>query len=188
MDMPPELAQKTDEELALLVQGNNDTAFGVLMNRYQPKMLRYGKRFLADESLIEDAVQEVFIKTYQNIQGFDGDRPFSPWIYRIAHNTFVNALRQKSRNPIIAVDLDALIAHPSYERDPESEEEVAEIKKRIDEGLANLSSKYREVLILYYVENLSYQEIADILRVPLGTVGIRMKRARESLKNYVDKT
>lgn len=186
--MPPELAEKTDEELAQLVQGNNDAAFGVLMHRYQPKMLRYGKRFLADESLIEDAVQEVFIKTYQNIQGFDHDRPFSPWIYRIAHNTFVNTLRQKSRSPIITVDFDALVAHPSYERDPEGEEEVAQIKKLIENGLSALSPKYREVLVLYYIEDMGYQEIADILRVPLGTVGIRLKRAREALKNYVDKT
>ena len=62
------LLDKTDEELATLVQGNNDEAFGVLMNRYQPKLLRYGRRFLVNGDHIEDVVQEVFIKTYQNIK------------------------------------------------------------------------------------------------------------------------
>ena len=179
------LSQKTDEELAALVQGKNEDAFGVLMSRYQPKLLRYGRRFLLDVAPIEDVVQEVFIKTYQNIQEFDTTRPFSPWIYRIAHNLFVNALRSNSRQPFIAVDLDMFSAHAAYEIDPAGDEEREQMKALIDTGLSALVPIYREVIILYYVEQLEYQEIAEILHVPIGTVGIRLRRAREALKKYV---
>lgn len=179
------MSQKTDEELAALVQGKNEEAFGVLMHRYQPKLLRYGRKFLSDSAPIEDVVQEVFITTYQNIQSFDAARQFSPWIYRIAHNLFVNALRAKSRQPFITVDLDLFSAHTAYEIDPAGEEERTEMKVLVDQGLAALTPIYREILILYYLEQLSYQEIAEVLHVPTGTVGIRLRRAREALKKYV---
>ena len=112
------LSRKTDAELAELVQGKNEQAFGVLMNRYLPKLLRYGRKFLATDAPIEDVVQEVFIRVYQNIKSFDTTRPFSPWIYRIAHNLFANALRHDSRHPLLTVDLDTLSAHTAYEIDP----------------------------------------------------------------------
>jgi RNA polymerase sigma-70 factor (ECF subfamily) len=182
------LQEKTDEELAALVQGKNEEAFGVLMSRYQPKLLRYGRTFLADTAPIEDVVQEAFIRTYQNILSFDPARPFSPWIYRIAHNLFANALRQKSRQPFFTVDFDMFAAHPAYETDPAEDEEREQVRALIDRGLNELTPAYREVLVLYYVEQLSYQEIAEVLRVPVGTVGIRLRRARESLKRYVQRT
>ncbi|MFI5260653.1 MAG: RNA polymerase sigma factor [Candidatus Paceibacteria bacterium] len=180
------LSQKTDEELAALVQGNNEAAFGVLMNRYQPKLLRYGRRFLAEHAPIEDVVQEVFIRTYQNIQSFDTTKPFSPWIYRIAHNLFVNALRHNSRQPFITVDLDMFAAHTAYEIDPAADEEREHARALVDQSLDALAPIYREVIILYYLEHLSYQEIAEVLRVPTGTVGIRLRRAREAMKKYVE--
>lgn len=184
--MDEKLDQKADEELATLVQGKNEAAFGVLMSRYQPKLLRYGRRFLSENAHIEDAVQEVFIKAYQNIQSFDATRSFSPWIYRIAHNTFVNTIRKNSRSPFITVDLDILSAYTAYEIDPAGDEEREHTKALIDRGLSTLAPIYREVIILHYIENLGYQEIADVLHVPLGTVGIRLYRAREALRKYVE--
>lgn len=181
-----ELQALADEELAELVQRKNEQAFGVLMKRYQPKMLRYGRRFLSDRAPIEDVVQEVFIKTYENIQSYDATRPFSPWIYRIAHNQFVSALRAHSRLPFITVDLDLFPAHASYEIDPAGDEEREQMRAFVDRGLESLSPIYREVLVLYYLEQLSYQEISDVLHVPVGTVGIRLRRAREALKRHVE--
>jgi RNA polymerase sigma-70 factor (ECF subfamily) len=177
---------RSDEALAALVQGNNQEALGVLMDRYQAKLMRYGRRFLAQDADIADAVQDVFIKAYENIQSFDATRRFSPWIYRIAHNTFVNELRRKSREPLLYIDLDTILAHPSYEFDPAAEEERTEMKALMDKGLSALSPAYKEVIILYYVEDQSYQEISEILEVPLGTVGVRLRRAREALKKYVE--
>lgn len=179
------LNDTTDEELARLVQGKNEEAFGVLMSRYQPKLLRYGRKFLSDNAPIEDVVQEVFIKMYQNIQSFDATRPFSPWIYRIAHNMFVNTLRSNSRLPFITVDLDLFSAHTAYEIDPAEDEERDNSRTLVEGGLKTLAPIYREVIILYYLEHLSYQNIAEILRVPVGTVGVRLRRAREALKMYV---
>ncbi len=172
---------RTDEELASQVQGNSDSAFGVLIERYQDRLLRYGRKFLSDEDHIEDIVQDVFIKTYQNIRSFDTSRKFSPWIYRVAHNAFVNALRKKHREPVISVDFDIFTAHPEHHYDPAEDEERRAMKSAVDSGLEEVSPLYKEILILYYIEELSYQEIADVLHVPLGTVSVRLRRGREAL-------
>ena len=107
--------QETDEQLAVLVQQGDKEKFGILMKRYEDKLLRYGRKFLSGKENIEDVVQEVFIKTYENIRSFDTTQKFSPWIYRIAHNTFVNGLKSYLRNPLYLFDYDALISHPVYE-------------------------------------------------------------------------
>jgi RNA polymerase sigma-70 factor (ECF subfamily) len=176
----------TDEALAALVQGNNQEALGVLMDRYQAKLLRYGRRFLSQDDSIVDVVQDVFIKAYENIQSFDVTRKFSPWIYRIAHNAFVNEIRRKSREPLMYLDLDTILAHPTYEFDPAADEERTHIQALMNKGLDALAPSYKEVIILYYIEELGYQEISDVLQVPVGTVGVRLRRARQALKDYVE--
>ncbi len=90
------MAEETDEMIASRVQAGDSEAFGELVERYQEKLLRYARKFLFDLDEARDPVQDVFIKAYQNIQSFDATRRFSPWIYRIAHNEFVNALKQRS--------------------------------------------------------------------------------------------
>jgi len=84
-----------DEAIALRVQNGDTDAFGTLITRYEVKMLRYGKKFLGQYEDIEDAVQDAFIKAYTNIQSFNTSMSFSPWIYRIAHNTFINVIKKK---------------------------------------------------------------------------------------------
>lgn len=192
----PNTAEKqvgeTDEALALLVQSDDkaagEHAFGTLMQRYEPKLSRYGKRFLFDSANIEDAVQDIFIKTYQNIQSFDATRRFSPWIYRIAHNVFVNTLRAASKGPVAVFDFDALLAHQVYEDPAEAEKEMEEMLVLLKAGLDVIAPAYREILILHYLEELSYQEIADVLQVPMGTVGVRLHRARAALKQHISQT
>jgi RNA polymerase sigma-70 factor (ECF subfamily) len=177
----------TDEQLALLIQQGDKEKFGLLMERYEQKLVRYGRRFLSSKDNIDDVVQEVFIKTYQNMKSFDTDQKFSSWVYRIAHNTFVNAIRKTSRGPLYIFDFDTLISHPVYEDPSAAEREQKEMKAMLDKGLDLLSDNYKEILILYYLEDLSYKEIADILRIPTGTVGIRLKRAKEALKKAYKK-
>ncbi len=178
---------KTDEELAVLVRQGIKEAFEILMDRYQSKLLRYGRKFLANEDHVEDVVQDVFIKTYENIQSFDATRKFSPWIYRIAHNAFINAIRKRQHESFFHLSLDSLTVHPMYEFDPAEEEEKNDMQQLVRKGLKALSPLYSEVIILYYLENQGYQEIADILHVPVGTVGVRLRRAREALKTYVER-
>jgi RNA polymerase sigma-70 factor (ECF subfamily) len=171
----------TDEEIAVRIQGGDHESIGFLIERYEKKLLRYGHKFLSAREDIEDIVQDVFVSAYQNIQSFDPSQTFSPWIYRIAHNALVNALRKSTRRPFLPFDFDALVAHVVYEDPAESERERRDMQAMIDVGLDTISPKYKEILILYYLEDLSYKEIADVLHVPQGTVGIRLSRARSQL-------
>ena len=177
----------SDEELARKVQDGDIDKFGVLMERYQAKLSRYGRKFLSNSDNIEDVVQDVFIKTYENIKSFDSSQRFSPWIYRIAHNTYINTIKKNSLNPLYLFDFDTLVSHTVIENPIEWESEQKEMKKIVDKGLAEIEPKYREILILYYLEELSYKEISDILHIPIGTVGVRIMRAKEILKETYNK-
>ena len=172
----------TDEDLARLVQKGDHEALAALMNRYTGKLLRYGGRFLASDDGIADVVQDVFVSVYKNIQDFDSTRRFSPWIYRIAHNAFVNVLRANARGPLYFEDFDRVIPHAIYEDPDAKEKESKEMRVLVGEGINELTPKFREVILLYYFENFSYQEISDILQIPMGTVSVRLARAREALK------
>jgi RNA polymerase sigma-70 factor, ECF subfamily len=182
------LESRLDEELVTAIQNGETALFGELMRRYQPKLERYGRRFLGDGDSIADAVQETFIKAYRNLQSFNAKLSFSPWMYRIAHNVFVNMLRSKSRSPFVAVDLDTFLPYASYDDPSDAERDRRDLRQAIDAGLSKVPVQYREVLILYYLEELSYAQIAEVLRVPQGTVGVRLKRAREALKKHLDPT
>ena len=171
----------TDEELAVRTQSGDHEAFGVLVERYEKKLSRYGRKFLRANEDIQDIVQEIFLNAYRNIQSFDSGQRFSPWIYRIAHNSFVNELRRKSRRPFFAIDFDSLVAHPHAAETSEQGTHEREMREMVERGLEVVSAQYREILLLYYQEELSYKEIADVLQVPMGTVGVRMRRAKEAL-------
>lgn len=174
-----------DEVIARAVQTGDREQFGIIVERYEQKLLRYGRKFLSGREDVEDIVQDAFLRAYQNIQSYDSSRPFSAWIYRIAHNAFVNRLRKNAYGPILVADFDTFIAHPQYEDPTLTERDHADIKSAVDAGLSELVSQYREVLILYYLEELSYKEIAEILQIPIGTVGIRLSRARTALKKVL---
>ena len=85
----------TDEKIMGLVQSGQEDFFGILMDRYKSKMLRYARRFFFDSTSAEDLVQDVFVNAYVNINGFDISKKFSPWLYRIAHNYFINEIKKR---------------------------------------------------------------------------------------------
>jgi RNA polymerase sigma-70 factor, ECF subfamily len=174
--------QLSDEALAENVQKGDREQFGILVERYEKKLIRYGRKFLSGREDIEDLVQDIFIKSYQNIKSFKLSERFSPWIYRIAHNTFINGLKKNLRKPLTLFDFDEVFSHVAYEDPVEKDRDETEIREMVAKGLGELAPKYKEALILYYVEELSYKEIAEIVAVPIGTVGIRIKRAKEALK------
>lgn len=179
--------QKSDEEIASQVQQGNTESFGVLVERYKTKITRYARRFLSNNQDIEDLVQDVFIKAYENIRSFNIKMKFSPWLYRIAHNEFVNALRKKSRLPLYFFDFDALLPHSLAKETADDKANEREIKNMLDKWLNKLSPKYREPLVLYYFEELGYQEIAEVLHIPVSTVGVRLNRGKDILKKYLKK-
>lgn len=177
-DMP----QQTDEEIASRVQHGDTDAFGALVERYDAKIARYARRFLSDEEGAKDVVQEVFIKAYVNIRSFDPARKFSAWLYRIAHNEFVNELKRMRREPVSFIDLDELYGGPASPQTSDAPARRAEVRRQLEKHLRDLGPRYREPLVLYYFEELEYGEIADILHIPVSTVGVRLKRGREALK------
>lgn len=178
-------ADMTDEEIAARVQHGNAEIFGVLMARYEPKLSRYARKFLTHPDDCADVVQDVFIKSYTNIRSFDTARKFSPWIYRIAHNEFINTIRKKRREPVSFFDPDVLFPHPAAKETADGDLTRADLRGELDQGLSKLSAKYREVLVLYYFEELEYREIADILKIPIATVGVRLRRAKEMLRKNI---
>lgn len=181
------MQNKTDEEIAVLVQSGDIGSFSFLVERYEEKLKRYARKFLNNPDDIADVIQETLIKTYINIRGFDGDKKFSPWIYRIAHNELVNALKKKGRNPLLFFDADTFFPHPVSDEETDKKIKEDEIKKILDKCLNEISFKYREPLLLFYIEELSYKEIAEVMRVPVSTVGVRLKRGKKMLKKICDK-
>ena len=178
-------SEQSDENLARLVQNGDHQALAVLMDRYTGKLLRYGRRFIVSTDSISDVVQDVFVIVYENIKDFDATRQFSPWIYRIAHNAFVDILRKSTKGPIYGLDLDRVMPHSVYEDSTEDEKEKERMRVLLEKSLGGLSPAYREIIDLFYFENFSYQEIGDILHIPIGTVGIRLSRARTLLKKEI---
>lgn len=183
------MEQKTDEEIALMIQDGDKELFGMLVERYEQKLLRYASKFLSRNSAdAEDAVQESFLKAYANIQSFDAMRKFSPWIYRITHNQIINSLKKRGREPTVFFDYDTFF--PSFASKDKTDDEInrKELKEMIDSCLNKLEQKYREPMVLYYIEEFNYKEIADIMHIPMSTVGIRLKRGKEAMKKIYDKT
>lgn len=178
---------ESDEQVALRVQAGEADAFGELVERYQEKLMRYARKFLLDPDDAKDIVQDIFIKAYENIQSFDASRRFSPWIYRIAHNEFVNALKKRaSRRTIFAFDIDTLFPHLAAPDTADSAALERDMRSTLERFLDKVDAKYREPLVLYYLEGMDYKEISEILQVPVSTVGVRLARGRTALQKVSD--
>lgn len=177
-------AMPTDEDIAREVQNGDAERFGLLVQRYEERITRYGRKFLLGSD-IQDVVQEVFLKAFINIRSFDLSRKFSSWLYRIAHNEFINAIKKRSRLPLFSFDLDTLFPHLAASETAHGEVEKRETRRMLEGALATLDPKYREPLVLYYLEDLEYSEIAEIMRIPISTVGVRLARGKALLKKAI---
>jgi RNA polymerase sigma-70 factor (ECF subfamily) len=181
--MEQEFSLLKDEDIARQVQFGQIDSFNILINRYEKRMKNYARNFLSDREDVNDVLQEIFLKAYKNIKSFDADRKFSSWLYRIAHNEFVNVLKKRNKKTLPLFDLDVFF--PQYVKDGKDLTEEIDQKKMqeiIGKFTNKLEQKYREPIILYYFEDLSYKEISDVMQIPVSTVGIRIKRAKEVLK------
>jgi RNA polymerase sigma-70 factor (ECF subfamily) len=178
----------SDEIIASKVQDGDFEKFGILVERYQAKLIRYAKKFLFDQEDGQDLIQDVFIKAYANMQSFDSKRKFSSWIYRIAHNEFINAIKKKGREPLSFFDPDTLFPHPTAPGTADQDLKSAETKEMVEKFLDKLEAKYREPLVLYYYEDMDYKQISEIMRIPVSTAGIRIKRAKERLQKFYNQS
>jgi RNA polymerase sigma-70 factor (ECF subfamily) len=169
----------SDEEVVEKVKEDKE-AYAEIVKRYEEKLKRYVK-YLIGEGEVDEVVQETMIKVYVNLQGFETKKgKFSSWIYRIAHNEAMNKVKKKKHLSLEFNDWlkEVLPGKVNVEKEYEKKEE----KELVRRCLKSLEFKYRSVLSLYYLEDKSYEEISEILRLPVGTVGIRLKRGKERLK------
>jgi RNA polymerase sigma-70 factor, ECF subfamily len=184
-----EISDKTDEEIVVLVLENQDN-FLYLVRRYEPRLFRYVSRISnvsSDEA--EDILQDVFIKVYKNLNGFDPDLKFSSWIYRITHNEVISNYRKyKNKVKVVSFDKDTeFIKSLADEFDIEQDLNLAELKDKVLDILNKMSIKYRDVLVLRFLEGKSYREISDILKKPDGTVATLINRAKKEFLKILDK-
>ena len=180
-------SEYSDEELVALAL-ENEAAFAEIVNRYEARLRRYITRISSfPEEEVEEILQDVFVSIWKNIRGFDSRIKLSSWIYRIAHNQTISLFRKfKVRGRDQEAELTPELFLPT--NDDFSLEIDAKINAElIQTALLELPKKYREVLILRFFEDLSYDEIADILRCPVGTVSTLVARARKKFRSVVEK-
>lgn len=188
---------KSEEELDNMSDGElvtaaleNQRAFSYVVNRYEKKLSAYIKRLTnVDNDDLEDVLQEIFIKVYLNLNDFNDDLKFSSWIYRIAHNHVISRYRKfKSRPEGHAVSIDDDGAKNLVSAiNIETGTDLLLLKEAMVKVLSSLNKKYRELLILKFLEEKSYQEISDIIKKPLGTVASSINRAKLEFKLEMEK-
>jgi RNA polymerase sigma-70 factor (ECF subfamily) len=180
--------EPSDELLAAEAQKGDNEAFGKLVRRYEDRLLRYASRLLVSSDLEPaDVVQEAFIKAYVNLRSFDSGRRFSPWIYRIVHNELINSVRQKAREMVDFYDFDSFIPRLPSSRSSETEVDRKMLREQLDACLGKLPKNYREPLVLFAFEGMSYAEIGEVLHLPAGTVGVRISRGKKKLRESCQK-
>ena len=186
--------QATDEELIARFQKGDNYAFDLLVKRYKDPLLNFVFRFLNDATEAEDIVQETFLRLFKNKHYYKEVAKFSTWIYTIAGNLAKTELRRRRRRKFFSIshfmsqDKDYDI--PDEGRTPEQDANSMVTDSIIQEAIQKLSPKFKEVILLRDIQELSYEEIAQIVDVPLGTVKSRVNRARlklqEDLKDLVN--
>ncbi len=171
----------TDSQIIASVVGGDSDAYAVIVERYEPKLLRYANYILKDYDTASDAVQESFIKAYVNLRSFNTTKQFSPWIYRILHNEAMNIIKRKKKTIALGgadeTDDDFMVHFSTAEM-----LDKRMVNTDVRKCLTQLDVKYREVLALTYFDNLKYDEISDILHIPTSTVGVRIRRAKAILR------
>lgn len=180
----------TDEQLVARVQKGDKRSFDLLVLKYQHKVTALVRRFVKDPFEAEDVAQEAFIKAFRAIGSFRGDSAFYTWLYRIAVNTAKNALDSRKRKPGSDVDIDdieefAFNDSLRVEDTPESLLASEDLQRTVQQTLADLPEELRKALVLREFEGLSYEEIAQLMDCPIGTVRSRIFRAREAIDTAI---
>ncbi len=180
--------REVDQRLVERAQSGDKQAFGLLVSKYQRKLARLLSRFIRDAAEVEDVTQEAFIKAYRALPTFRGDSAFYTWLYRIGINTAKNYLVAMGRRTPTATDIDAEDAEGFQDADqlrdlntPENELISRQVADNVNQTLADLPEELRTAITLREIEGLSYEDIANIMNCPIGTVRSRIFRAREAI-------
>jgi RNA polymerase sigma-70 factor, ECF subfamily len=172
--------------IAACLQGRT-AAFGDLVCRYQDRLYNTVFRLLENQEDARDVVQEAFLSAYQSLKSFKGDSLFFTWLYRIAINTAISYRRKQRALPLLhsGPGDPPEVADTSDAIRPERSMEMAEDERRVHEALMRLSLEHRTVLVMKDMEGQKYEDMADALQVPIGTVRSRLHRARLELRSIL---
>src|ERR1051325_10572358 len=183
------LGTLADGELVRAAIAGRDTSFEELVRRYQWAIAAYVYRMIGDYDAALDLTQEVFIKVYNSLSRYRSEFKFSTWIYKIAHNAAIDHLRRHAvREQIISTGIDGERGEVTIESrrlTPEQESERKERRTEIESVVQLLQPSYRELIVLRHSHDLSYDEIAEVTGLPLGTVKNRLFRAREAMRDLL---
>lgn len=180
--------RELDQALVVRAQQGDKKAFGLLVEKYHRKLGRLLSRMIRDQAEVEDVVQESFIKAYRALHNFRGDSAFYTWLYRIGINTAKNYLVSMGRKPQVMQDVEIDDVENFDEGSemrtmdtPETALMTKEIAQTVNDTIANLPDELRTAITLRELEGLSYEDIANIMQCPIGTVRSRIFRARETI-------
>lgn len=190
--VPPVLNALPDEVLMEHVVRGSEAAFATLVDRYRSRIINLVSRFISDRDRAQEIAQEVFLRIYIHRERYRPSGKFSTWMYTIAVNLAKNEIRRRVRSKGI-ISLDKLLEvtgdSGKFVSDPGPRPDrhlrQREVQEWVEEALARLPDKYREVIILRDIQQLSYEEIEKVLEIPGGTVRSRINRARSSLQEML---
>jgi len=175
--------ERPEAELVTLSQGGNLEAFQELIGRYQRRLFGLCYRLLGRSHDAEDATQEALLRAYRYLGRYDPSRPFDRWLLTIAANCCVSMLRRRrpEQRALEAVELDGQARNGRRPANPVEEVQAQEFADAVAQAIAELREPYRSAFVLLHQEEMSYEEIAEVLDLPVGTVKSRVHRAREQL-------
>jgi RNA polymerase sigma-70 factor (ECF subfamily) len=179
----------SDEEIVSIAL-RDKAFFAHIVFRYEDKLARYITRLgIRNEEDKQDTLQDIFIKVYKNLNGFDTSLSFSSWVYRIAHNEAISAYRKKNVRPeghLIDEGNELVAREMTMEEGAEKKFDEKINAAEVYRALESVEEKYKDVLVLRFFEHKEYEEISDILKIPIGSVGTLIHRGKNQLKQRLD--
>jgi len=183
--------QRSEKDLIKRCRNGDRKAFADLVDRYKVIVFNLVDRMVFDRAIVEDLAQEVFIRVYQGLTGFRGESRLSTWIYRIAYNVCAAELdRARHRVDFVSIDEGEDEERPRLDlrdagQDPEAMFSRIDFRWTIQRLLDRLPPRYKAILTLFYLEEMSYEEIGEIMTLPMGTVKTHLHRAKQALRDMI---
>jgi RNA polymerase sigma-70 factor (ECF subfamily) len=172
----------TDEQLMLSVRNGHRQALDALVRRYEVELYRYLKRYVGDSALADDVFQNTFMQVFIKRGSFDPQRRFKPWLYAVATNQAVDALRRAGRGPRICPHEPLASNDASEDGSPLQSAEDGEVRERVRAAVDRLPDHLKQVVLMTYFQGLKYRDVAEALRIPVGTVKSRLFAAVQLLQ------
>lgn len=180
------VSEISDEKIAELIMNGKKEFYREIVDRYQQKLLRYAVSLCGNKDRAADIVQESFIKAFINLRSFDVTKKLSSWLYRIVHNEAINNLR-KYRKEVSLEENEVLFEKLEGDENIVNDAIKKEGAENVRRCMRKLPAKYSGPLALFYLEQKNYEEISEIMRLPVSTIGVRINRAKQMIKkNCID--